>query len=128
MTTHILHRDLMIATLGVALLAFTPGCKRATSETAPPPPTVGVAEVVERTVPIVREYVGRTEAVPTVELRARVPGVLEQVLPRRGARRHARTDALRDPARGIRGRAPIGARPAREGAGRSHASAGQIRG
>ncbi|HEU4367730.1 MAG TPA: efflux RND transporter periplasmic adaptor subunit [Methylomirabilota bacterium] len=80
MTTQIPHRHLMIAAFGVALLALTPGCKRATSETAPPPPTVGVAEVVARSVPIVREYIGRTEAVPTVELRARVPGVLEQVL------------------------------------------------
>jgi membrane fusion protein (multidrug efflux system) len=80
MTTRHMHRDLIIAALGVALVAATLGCQRAKSATAPPPPTVSVAEVVERSVPIVREYVGRTEAVPTVELRARVPGVLEQVL------------------------------------------------
>jgi membrane fusion protein (multidrug efflux system) len=73
--------------LGVMVLAVAPGCKRATSATAPPPaPTVVVAEVTVRTVPIVREYIGRTEAVPTVELRARVPGVLEQVLADEGRR------------------------------------------
>ena len=80
MTTRHMHRDLIIAALGVALVSATLGCQRAKSTTAAPLPTVSVAEVVERSVPIVREYVGRTEAVPTVELRARVPGVLEQVL------------------------------------------------
>jgi membrane fusion protein, multidrug efflux system len=74
-----------IAALGVALLASTLGCQRAKSAAATPvPPAVGVAEVVARTVPIVREYTGRTEAVPTVELRARVAGVLEQVLVEEG--------------------------------------------
>jgi membrane fusion protein (multidrug efflux system) len=80
MTTRSRHRDLILAALGVAMVAATLGCQRAKSATAPPPPTVSVAEVVERSVQIVREYPGRTESVPTVELRARVPGVLEQVL------------------------------------------------
>jgi membrane fusion protein, multidrug efflux system len=71
----------MVVALGVVVLAVAPGCKRASSATPPPPPpTVVVAEVTVRSVPIVREYTGRTAAVPTVELRARVPGVLEQVL------------------------------------------------
>ena len=52
---------------------------------APPPPTVIVAEVAQRTVHIFREYVARTEAVPTVEIRARVSGVLEQVLFKEGS-------------------------------------------
>jgi membrane fusion protein (multidrug efflux system) len=43
---------------------------------APPPPTVVVAEVVQRTVPIYSEFVGRTEAQDTVEIRARVQAVL----------------------------------------------------
>ena len=81
MTLRTVPYRLTVVTLSMVVFAFAPGCKRATSATAPPPaPTVVVAEVIVRTVPIVREYIGRTEAVPTVELRARVPGVLEQVL------------------------------------------------
>ena len=84
--------------LGVALLlAAAAGCDRGTAKEAkqskpskaqppaPPPPTVVVAEVVQRTVPISAEFVGRTEAVPTVEIRARVPGVLEEVRFREGS-------------------------------------------
>lgn len=44
-----------------------------------PPPSVIVAEVTQRTVPLVRDFTARTEAVPTVEVRARVAGVLEQI-------------------------------------------------
>jgi membrane fusion protein (multidrug efflux system) len=80
MTLQRRRRDLTVVALGVVVLAVAPGCKRTSSATAPPAPTVGVAEVTMRSVPIVREYIGRTEAVPTVELRARVPGTLEQVL------------------------------------------------
>ena len=40
--------------------------------------------MVQRTVPIVRDFTARTEAVPTVEVRARVAGVLEQVLFKEG--------------------------------------------
>lgn len=43
----------------------------------PPPPTVLVTEVVQRTVPIYSEFVGRTEAQDTVEIRARVAAFLE---------------------------------------------------
>jgi membrane fusion protein, multidrug efflux system len=46
---------------------------------APPPPTVVVAEVVRKTVPIVAEFVAQTDAVQTVELRARIQGVLQRV-------------------------------------------------
>jgi membrane fusion protein (multidrug efflux system) len=46
---------------------------------APPPPAVVVAEVVKKTVPITAEFVAQTDAVQTVELRARVQGVLEHV-------------------------------------------------
>jgi RND family efflux transporter MFP subunit len=81
----------------VLLLAASTGCERGTAKEskdgkpskaqapAPPPPTVVVAEVVQRTVPISAEFVGRTEAVPTVEIRARVPGVLEDVRFREGS-------------------------------------------
>src|ERR1700740_1083854 len=46
----------------------------------PQAPTVIVAEVIQKTVPIYEEFVARTEALQTVELRARVEGFLEQVL------------------------------------------------
>lgn len=67
----------------LALLAVTAGCGRGETAKAPPPPPppdVVVAQVEQRTVPIVRDFTARTEAVPTVEIRARVSGVLEQVL------------------------------------------------
>ncbi|MGH7795256.1 MAG: hypothetical protein ACREQ2_10200 [Candidatus Binatia bacterium] len=44
-----------------------------------PPPTVVVAEITPRTVPIYDEFVARTQALHTVELRARVEGFLERV-------------------------------------------------
>jgi membrane fusion protein (multidrug efflux system) len=50
-----------------------------------PAPTVVVAEVTPRTVPIYEEFVARTQAIHTVELRARVEGFLEQVLFQEGA-------------------------------------------
>ena len=52
----------------------------AKAATPPPPPEVVVAHVEQRTVPLVRDFTARTEAVPTIEIRARVAGVLEQVL------------------------------------------------
>src|SRR5215213_730407 len=49
-----------------------------------PPPVVVVAEVEQRTVPIYSEFVGQTKAHETVELRARVEGVLEKLYFREG--------------------------------------------
>lgn len=46
---------------------------------ASPPPTVLVAPVLQKTTPIYTEYVGRTEALETVEIRARVEGFLEKI-------------------------------------------------
>ena len=75
--------------LGLLLLAATAGCDRgakaAKSAEAPPPTTVIVADVVQKSVPIVRDYTARTEAVPTIEVRARVAGVLEDVLFKEGS-------------------------------------------
>jgi RND family efflux transporter MFP subunit len=73
--------------VGLALSAST-GCQRgevAASKQAPPPPTVIVAEVPQQTVDVAAEFVARTEAVPTVEIRARVAGVLEAVRFREGS-------------------------------------------
>jgi RND family efflux transporter MFP subunit len=72
--------------LGLLAAAIALGCNRAETKQAStaPPPTVGVAQVVQRTVPLIRDFVARTEAVPTVEIRARVAGVLEEVKFREG--------------------------------------------
>ena len=50
-----------------------------------PAPTVVAAEVTLRGVPIYDEFVARTDAMHTVELRARVEGFLDQVLFQEGA-------------------------------------------
>jgi len=55
------------------------------SAAQPPPPTVVVAAVSQKTVPIYSEYVGQTRADNTVELRARVEGLLQKVYFREGA-------------------------------------------
>lgn len=71
----------------VALLALAAGCsgKNGDKHDAPPPPaTVVVAEVSQKTVPIYSEFVGQTKAEETVELRARVEGVLQKVYFREG--------------------------------------------
>jgi membrane fusion protein (multidrug efflux system) len=72
---------------GVALLAATGGCDLSLRAKAPPPPAppdVVVADVEQREVSIARDFTARTEAVPTVEIRARVPGVLEEILFKEG--------------------------------------------
>jgi membrane fusion protein (multidrug efflux system) len=64
-----------------ALLSVT-GCSSKSAQHAaaqPPPPTVVVAPVSQRTVPIYSEFVGQTKADNTVELRARVEGILQRV-------------------------------------------------
>jgi membrane fusion protein, multidrug efflux system len=72
----------------LSVLVLTLGCDRAKGAKQdappPPPPQVVVAEVVQRTVPIIRDFTARTDAIPTVEVRARVAGVLEQVLFKEG--------------------------------------------
>lgn len=45
-----------------------------------PPPAVVVAEVTQQTVPIIKEFTARTDAGATVDLRARVEGILEEQL------------------------------------------------
>src|SRR5437867_11939248 len=72
--------------LGLAL-AGVDGCARAPEATpAPALPAVIVVPVVEQTVPVYGHYVGQTEAVKTVEIRARVEGFLAQQAVPDGAR------------------------------------------
>jgi RND family efflux transporter MFP subunit len=75
---------------GVLMLGATAGCQRgevaeSKQATTAPPPTVTVVEVSQQPVDVAAEFVARTEGVPTVEIRARVPGVLEEVRFREGS-------------------------------------------
>ena len=75
----------VVTTFGVVCLVISlTGCERGKegekakqAPPAPPPPAVVVAEVIQKTVPIYSEFVARTDAVNTVEIRARVQAVLE---------------------------------------------------
>jgi RND family efflux transporter MFP subunit len=76
---------------GLVVLGLATGCQRQggsqESKEAPaePTPTVIVAQIPQQTVQVSGDFVARTEAVPTVEIRARVAGVLEQVRFREGS-------------------------------------------
>jgi RND family efflux transporter MFP subunit len=59
--------------------------QQAQAPAAPPPPTVSVARPVEKNVVEWDEYTGRFDAVDTVDVRARVSGVLNEVLFKDGA-------------------------------------------
>jgi membrane fusion protein (multidrug efflux system) len=89
--TRVLETSLGGCLAVVALLAVTTGCQRQggsqESKAAPaePTPTVIVAEVPQQTVHVSGDFVAQTEAVPTVEIRARISGVLEQVRFREGS-------------------------------------------
>lgn len=70
------------ALVGLALLA---GCdSNAEQPQAPPPPAVGVAEVVQRDVELWDRFTGRIEAVASVEIRPRVDGYIKRVNYREG--------------------------------------------
>jgi membrane fusion protein (multidrug efflux system) len=72
--------------LGLLLIiACGSGEKGGEKKAGLPPPAVLVAKVEQKTVPIYAEYVARTEARKTVEIRARVEGFLEKVLFKEGS-------------------------------------------
>jgi len=77
------------ALIVLAALITSAGCstkgEHSASAAQPPPPTVVVTAVTQKTVPIYSEYVGQTRADNTVELRARVEGILQKVYFREGA-------------------------------------------
>ena len=79
-------RNLTVPIIAASLIASL-GCKSKTAQNTapPPPPSVIVAAVNQKTVPIYSEYVGQTRADNTVELRARVEGILQKVYFREGA-------------------------------------------
>ena len=73
--------SLLTAVAITAAVTMIAGCKKADLKVSAsaPPPAVVVADVQQRTVPIYSEFVGQTKADETVELRARVEGVLEKI-------------------------------------------------
>ena len=76
----VIGRRLGALLVSAMLLGGAAGCDRgskakAAAPVAPPPTEVIVAPVEQRPVSIVREFTARTEAVPTVEVRARISGV-----------------------------------------------------
>jgi len=76
---------LFFVTIALALAAACSGKSSEKHEAAPPPATVVVAEAVQRNVPIYSEFVGQTRADETVELRARVEGILQRVYFKEGS-------------------------------------------
>jgi membrane fusion protein, multidrug efflux system len=72
--------------LRVAALLALAGCGGKGPNQAPPPPEVSVITAVAQPVTVYEEYVAQTEAVDTVEIRARVNGVLERQAFEDGAR------------------------------------------
>jgi RND family efflux transporter MFP subunit len=67
----------------MAIVLALAACNRSPQAAAPPqPPAVTVVSAAQRPVPLYGEYVGHTEAVKTVDIRARVEGFIErQVVP-----------------------------------------------
>jgi RND family efflux transporter MFP subunit len=63
----------------LALMLASCGEKQAQSPGAPPPPAVSIAHPVEKKIVEWDEYTGRFDATDTVEVRARVSGVLTEV-------------------------------------------------
>src|SRR5262245_26467455 len=80
---HCIRKVVTLIGLGLVLVGGG-ACEKAKQKEAkappPPPPGVVVAEVEQRPVAISRDFVARTEGIPTVDVRARVAGVLEKVL------------------------------------------------
>jgi len=76
------------ASLTAAVALISGACSgKSNHETAaaPPPPTVVVAEVNQKTIPIYSEFVGQTRAIETIDLRARVEGILQRVYFKEGS-------------------------------------------
>jgi membrane fusion protein (multidrug efflux system) len=73
------RRSGLLATGAIAVAALAlAGCNAKAPPPAPPPPEVTVIKAVAQPITVYEEYVGQTEAVDTVEIRARVSGLLER--------------------------------------------------
>ena len=67
-----------IAVLSMLALGALAGCGQQGGPPAPPPPDVAVIKVAPTAVTVFEDYAAQTEAVDTVEIRARVGGILER--------------------------------------------------
>jgi membrane fusion protein (multidrug efflux system) len=84
---HRRRRNLAAAAVGLAALVVSlvacgrgkEGEKGKEAAATAPPPAVVVTEVLQKTVPIYAEFVAQTDAKETVEIRARVQGVLKHM-------------------------------------------------
>jgi len=75
---------LLVPLAALGLLSACDEPEQQAGQAAPPPPAVGVAEAVREDVRRAYRFVGRIEAVDTVDLRARVQGFLESRFFREG--------------------------------------------
>jgi RND family efflux transporter MFP subunit len=62
------------------LILFIPACEQKVKQGPPPPPAVTVAQPVQRRVTEYLQLTGTTEAIRTVQVRARVAGNLDKIL------------------------------------------------
>jgi RND family efflux transporter MFP subunit len=69
-----------MAALASAAVLFLAACEQENTYVAPPPPKVSVAVPLQQDVTEYLEFTGTTAAAAYVEVRARVPGVLDSVL------------------------------------------------
>jgi membrane fusion protein (multidrug efflux system) len=63
---------------GLLSLSLIAGCGNKSAPPPPPPPEVNVIKPVAQPITVSEDFVGQTEAVNTVEIRARVSGILER--------------------------------------------------
>src|SRR5262245_25238616 len=79
----------LLGAASIAAALISAGCSKKdaakTAATGIPPPTVIVEQVEQKTVPIYSEYVGQTKADETVDLRARVEGILQKIYFKEGS-------------------------------------------
>ncbi len=73
-----------LLTLALCLFCAACGSDAPKGEPTPPPPKVTVMTLTSQTVPIYREFVGTTQGVQDVEIRARVRGTLDRILFKEG--------------------------------------------
>lgn len=66
------HLTVLLLVTGAAA-----ACSKPAEKPAPPPPGVQVAEVLQRDVPVLSEFVGQTRGSEEIQVQARVEGVLE---------------------------------------------------
>jgi RND family efflux transporter MFP subunit len=80
------RRRALAAMLSLAILAVSPGCGDKSTFVPPPPPKVTVSQPVRQPVTDYLEFTGNTQAINTVQLKARVEGYLEKVFFKDGDR------------------------------------------